>query len=234
MISAVGTFEEGALAQKYGAAHVIHKSRIEDEIDALYNLIEQANKEFHSNMKLLQEVYDIRSQENPNGDSENKLQNILANPKGDPFVKSEAYDTLLQFQSNQIQSDAQDQAANLAGNEQATIDEAVNQLTEILPFFKSLDEQSKESLKTAEFLYLQQERDSDAVDFSRNIGFSYCFAVENEVKITIKSKLKRFLGSNDNYKLINEFIDSKRRQLDIFFPSIPTTVITSSRYGNNY
>ena len=41
LISAVGTFDEGALAREYGAAYVISKSRIDAEIDNLYRLIEK-------------------------------------------------------------------------------------------------------------------------------------------------------------------------------------------------
>ena len=42
MISAVGTFEEGAEAMELGATQVIHKSRIDEEIDTLYGAIDRS------------------------------------------------------------------------------------------------------------------------------------------------------------------------------------------------
>lgn len=42
LISAVGTFDEGALAKEYGAKYVISKSRVGSEIDSLFQLIESA------------------------------------------------------------------------------------------------------------------------------------------------------------------------------------------------
>src|SRR5690606_12424403 len=41
MISAVGTFDEGALARQHGAIFVLSKSRIDAEISTLYSKLDQ-------------------------------------------------------------------------------------------------------------------------------------------------------------------------------------------------
>ena len=46
LISAVGTFDEGALARQYGAMFVLSKSRIDAEIDTLYKRLDQIYEHF--------------------------------------------------------------------------------------------------------------------------------------------------------------------------------------------
>ena len=45
MISAVGSFEEGALATQLGAVHVVHKSRIEEEMGPFLETIRQSYRD---------------------------------------------------------------------------------------------------------------------------------------------------------------------------------------------
>jgi hypothetical protein len=74
-----------------------------------------------------------------------------------------------------------------------------------------------ESLRSAEVLYQEEQRNSLAVDFSRSIGFSYCFSVENEAKVRLRKKLLRLFSSEKTYEFIAQFVDSKLNDLDLFF-----------------
>ena len=218
MISAVGSFEEGALAQKLGAAHVIHKSSIEDEIEQLYDRIRQSWIAFSKNNSTLNEVNAIADDENAGNDSIARLQEILAAPDVIDAVKSSAYDLLMNLQSAHILADAEERVQKIidegVGSGMQSVEEL---LKEEIPNFDGLDAQSKEAISSAELLYNEQHRKKQAVDFSRNIGFSYCFAVENEVKKAISRRLTRFLNNKDTYKMIKGLIDEKRNSLDIYF-----------------
>ena len=61
MISAVGSFDEGALASKLGAAHVLSKSRIEEEITVLYDSIEQSHRAHGKATATLSEIAALRA-----------------------------------------------------------------------------------------------------------------------------------------------------------------------------
>ena len=61
MISAVGTFEEGAEATRLGAMLVVAKSKIEEELEPLYAHIRRANGERLRNQALLDELETLRA-----------------------------------------------------------------------------------------------------------------------------------------------------------------------------
>ena len=219
MISAVGTFEEGALAHQYGATHVIHKSRIEEELEPLYDKIHQLYQAFKQNQELLDKVADIRAMETPADTAESSLQEIMMRPGIDSLVKGEAYDVLLNLQSVQLRSAAENRIADLAAADRSVIpvEQVIQQLSETLPFYHSLQEHTRESLNAAEFLFAQQSKEKEDVDFSRNIGFSYCFAVENEVKHSLRRKMTRFIEEERSYRLLKSFMDQKQRNLDLSY-----------------
>lgn len=223
MISAVGTFEEGALATQYGATHVVSKSRIEDELDFLYEQIDKCYATCIRNREALQEIQTLGApQEGANpAESIEKLQKYLADADLEPYVKSEAFERLMGLRSAELRVAAQERASELmeAEREGAPVDlkQIVAQLREELPSLDKLAEESAESLRTAEFLYRQQASLGEDIDFSRNIGFSYCFAVENEAKSVLRRKLTRFLESKQTYKLIQSLLDQKSRSVDLFY-----------------
>ncbi|MBN1515557.1 response regulator [Candidatus Sumerlaeota bacterium] len=220
MISAVGTFEEGALAQKLGADHVIHKSTIEDEIETLYERIKQSYQAFVKNDRLLARINELRGKEALTPEDDAELVEIMLRPDIDSLVKGEAYDLRTSQQSTQLLSSTEKDVRQAMGEGESVVTslaEIDKLLLEELPHYESLEQESKNQIQSAEFLYQQQVRGKGAYDFSRSIGFSFCFAVENEVKSTLKRKIHRFLSHDDTYQLIEKLLDDKRKNLDIFF-----------------
>jgi len=225
MISAVGTFEEGALATQYGAAYVVSKSRIEEELDPLYDQINHCHAAYLKNQAILQKIHEISDHGDEVADPAAaiaELQKYLSDAEVDSYVKSEVFERLMALRSAEIRSATRQQVSSLMeaskeGEALAGLKEIDDSLRHELPSFDRLAPESKESLRTAEFLYRQQTNLGEDIDFSRNIGFSYCFSVENEAKAVLRRKINRFLESKNTYKLIQTLYDPKTRTIDIFF-----------------
>lgn len=225
MISAVGTFEEGALATKLGATYVISKSRIEEEMSRLYDSINRAHSEYLSNKenaKKIQAIKDAISNEQPiQKEIQDDLRNLLAKENVHPYLKSEIFDVLISL--NEIEmlkaSEAKmNEVLSAPGKDEAALlNEIENEFKLKFKSYNNFAQDSKDALKTAEFLYKEQDLGRTKVDFSRNIGFSYCFAVENESKATLRKKIGRLLSNKDTYKLINELLDKKTGHVDLFY-----------------
>lgn len=217
LISAVGTFEEGSLAKELGAERVLSKQKIDEQIDELYGAIEQAKATGDKLRELRQEIAAINSDPDSISHEEvNRLREIIAQPNQHPTILTEAYDQLIQASSWEIRAQLEAELSNSSG---VKLEETENQLKTIFPEFHKFDDQTRKELITAEFFYIQQGGDTpaDNVDFSRNIGFSYCFAVENEAKSRLKRKLNRFLSDRGNVKLVKKMMDDKLGQLDLFY-----------------
>ena len=223
MISAVGTFEEGALATQYGAAFVVSKSRIEEELDPLYEQINRCHAAYVKNRSILQKIEEISAQgDTAPGEVTAQLQQYLSDAEVDPYVKGEVFERLVALRSAEIRDAVQQRLTTLVekGREGAPalgLKEIDDLLRAELPSFDRLAPESRESLRTAEFLYRQQSSMGEDIDFSRNIGFSYCFGVENEAKAILKRKLGRFLESKATYKLIQSLYDTRTRSVDLFY-----------------
>jgi len=224
MISAVGTFEEGALATQYGADYVVSKSRIEEQLDPLYEQINRSHAAYLKNRRILDQVH--RIEEAPDGASDPvaaaQLQPFLLDPDVRPYVKGEIYERILALQSAELRSAAQRRLSSLmagapAGEPMLGLKQIDEMLRREVAAFERLAPESAESLRTAEYLYRQQSTLGEDIDFSRNIGFSYCFAVENEAKAVLRRKLGRFLESKATFKLIQSLYDIKNHSVDIFF-----------------
>lgn len=224
MISAVGTFEEGAIATKLGAADVISKSRIEDEIVQLYHSIDTAHEEYKANKRLLKTVEEARKTTGGRDaeDFSSKLKAILQQDDVDPYVKGEVYDALLSLDAFVIREASHDQlsrmVAEAADESESALFKAIDEdLRALVPAVESFEPDSREALRTAEYFYRKHQEGVTAIDFSRNIGFSYCFAVENEAKVRLRKKIGRFLGSQETYDIINHMLDPRTRHLNLFF-----------------
>lgn len=240
MISAVGTFEEGALAQKYGASAVLSKARIEDEIERLYAAIESARSELDKARgqaaaleKAQQLLTDTEADPRPALES---LRSILSAPEAHPYVRAEAFALSAQLNERALREAAR-QAAASAGAAAApsapapdpaaggnvcpmppmNLESVERILRSELPAYDSFQEDSKESLRIAEFLYEQQASIPGSIDFSRNIGFSYCFAVENEVKSRMAKRLQKFLSSDMTYALLGEMMENRNQNLSVYY-----------------
>lgn len=216
LISAVGTFEEGSIAKELGAERVLMKQKIDEHIEELYKAIESARAHAGRLRGLKAEVEAIAA--NPQAatkEKQQRLRDIASMPGQHPAIVGEAYDALSAAQEHDIrESIGRDAAAAPAQLMQQVEGELKKAFTE----FERFAPETQKEIKTAEYFYRQQGGDapSKSVDFSRNIGFSYCFAVENEAKSRLKKRLQKFLGDNANIKLIRSLIDA-RGQLDIFY-----------------
>jgi CheY-like chemotaxis protein len=221
MISAVGTFEEGAEASRLGARYVISKSKIDEEMENLFKAINQAHAEYRRNLKIVERIAHWRlAGEEDRSAAETELRRILQMPDVGETVKGEAYDALMAFdtpemaQASRQELDRARTESPAAGNLFQAADAS---LREGLGAFDSLEHDTQEALRTAEYLYLHNEQTDASVDFSRSIGFSYCFAVENEVKARLRKRLLKFLGDNSTQKLVKSLLEGNQRTLLLFF-----------------
>ncbi|MDX2177656.1 MAG: response regulator [Candidatus Sumerlaeia bacterium] len=215
MISAVGTFEEGAEASALGATRVLSKANIEEHIDALLRALEGSVAAAGRSRALRAEVDSLSADpETPQEGAAARLRELLADPALHPVVRGEAYDALLRVTEGELRKGTEAGAAQI--NESSTF---LEELEALIPGLRTFSPDSLKELQTAELFFHQQgdRRPAAGADFSRNIGFSYCFAVENETKHRLRKRLQRFLQSKDNIRLIHSLLDPKKRQLDLLF-----------------
>ena len=219
MISAVGTFEEGAEASRLGARTVISKSRIDEEMDGLFQAIDEAFAEYRRARALAVEIADLRrAGEADPGRAAERLRRIVVDEQSPESIKGEAFDTLSALSAPELAHGTRqdlDRAQAAAGRE--LFEQVDRNLAEAITIHAELEQQSLEALRTAEFLYVHGEAIESAVDFSRSIGFSYCFAVENEVKIRLRKKLQKFFGDTRTVELVKDLLENNRRSISIFF-----------------
>ncbi len=221
MISAVGTFEEGAEANRLGAHSVISKSRIDEEIESLYRTIEAARESSAYNRGLLAEIEALRppADADPTPPGERavaRLRQITGDAKAHQTVRSEAFDLLAAFTESDNRAALEERIRETGARD---LELAEQRLRETIPAFDSCEAATRKELRTAEYFYAQQggDKPEGAADFSRNIGFSYCFAVENEAKNRMRKRIHKFLSQRDTVKLIRRLIDPKTGQLDLFY-----------------
>lgn len=223
MISAVGTFEEGAEASRLGAHSVIGKARIDEEIESLYRTIESARETSAGNRRVRDEIEGIRkASENGDGPARAddasiaRLRAIAADARVHASVRGEAFDLLAALTEPESRAALEARARE---SSQRDIEAAEKRLRDAIPAYETFDEATRKELRTAEFFFHRQGGDAPvgAADFSRNIGFSYCFAVENEAKARLRKRLHKFLSQRDTAKLIQRLIDPKTGQLDLFY-----------------
>ncbi len=217
LISAVGTFEEGSIAKELGAERVLTKQKIDEHLEELYTAIEQAKTQGRKLRELREEIDRIATDsDNATSKDVARLREISSAPNQHPVILQEAYDALANLTERDVREQLESEFEN-AGEKR--IQEVEQKLKGILPEMEKFSPDTAKELKTAEYFYQEQGGDQPAmaVDFSRNIGFSYCFAVENEAKVRLRKKLNRFLSDKASIKLIRSLIDQKTGQLDIFY-----------------
>ena len=144
MISAVGTFDEGALAREYGAMLVLSKSRIDAEIDTLYKGLD---KIFDQLMRIhhLHERVDECLQNG--GDSESlreEIQIVLQDQEIDAGLKSRAYEMIDQLEAPQ--------RAQAEGYTDADYEAAIELLKNELPDIQKFESETRTMLALAEHL----------------------------------------------------------------------------------
>ena len=220
MISAVGSFEEGALATQMGATHVIHKSRIEEEMDGFFDTIRQSFQAGRKNREWLALIASVSGDEDlEEGDERiETVRKLLVDPDVDPYVKSEAYDLITSVSAQELLRESQRnmQQASSATNRQDLCAAGLQKLKDRLPDYDSLDDDTKQALTTAEYLYAAQ-KEVEALDFSRTIAFSYCFAVECRTRRKLKGNITCLASNGANQRIFQACVDLRTRRMDHHF-----------------
>jgi DNA-binding response OmpR family regulator len=220
MISGVGSFEEGALATKVGAAHVIHKSRIEDEMKGFFETVRTAHAAATRSREQLVVVAAAREQGVfEEGDARlDVIRRLLADDDVDPYVKGEAFDFIASRTNPDLlrESLSTMQAAVSSERYEELCADAVERLRAELPDFGQLARDSKRALTTAEYL-LGAQGESGAPDFARSIAFSYSLAVECEVRARLKGRITRLANDPQNRRLFEACVDPKSGRVDAAF-----------------
>jgi len=220
MISGVGSFEEGALATQLGEANVIHKSRIEDEMDGFFSTIRKSCRQSQKSRKHLDLIRSAKQEGEveEDGDKVKAVRRLLVDPDVDPYVKGEAYDFIAAISERELlrQTEADMRYAAESGRHEEICDISLRSLQERLACFGVLKEESRQALTTAEYLYHAQG-ESEILNFSRTIAFSYCFAVEHEVRAKLKGRISRLASNPANQRILEACVDRKSRQVDMYF-----------------
>lgn len=209
MISAVGTFDEGALARQYGAMFVLSKSRIDAEIDTLYQRLDHIYKHFEimKNLRARLDAVLLHNEEKDKTVLRDELNHLLNDQNLDTGLKSEVYELI-----ERLGEEAKPAAAFIDEAERTAI---MNSIRKELPELDTLDAETQNMMSIAESM--QQSSSAISLSVARNISFSYSFAVENEVKIRIGRKVTRLITNENIEKLAGDFYDPKLNNLDIFF-----------------
>ena len=217
LISAVGTFDEGALARQYGAMYVISKGRIDEEVENLYSKLDQVFIRIQQLENLRDRFHNFITQDEASQDPdlEASLNTLLQDSEADPGVKGDVYDMLIVLRERTIPGEL---AATLAETEKddPAAGRIEQRLEEVVPNLAQLDPESQTMFRTAERLLATGE-DLQNLSILRNVSFSYCFAVENEVKARLGKKVVRFLSNKGAFSLIHSMYDKSLNNLDLFF-----------------
>ena len=206
MISAVGTFDEGALARQYGATFVLSKSRIDAEIDTLYQRLDRIYQLLDRIASLREQVEKILNDDAADEDARVELETLLRDDDLDAGLKSEAYELIDRLDSRQ--ASPQSLVDNL--DEEA----AMETIRAEIPGLDKFDAETRTMLAVAENM---QQSGSTSLSVARNISFSYSFAVENEVKLRVGRKVNRLLTEQRIKELADQLYDRNLKNLDLFF-----------------
>jgi len=207
LISAVGTFDEGALARQYGAMFVISKSRIDAEISTLYQRLDRIYEHFqrvHHLHDRLEEA--LQDKEESHQTIREELNALLQDQDLDGGLKSEVYEMLDRLDRREVRS---------PGTDGLDLESATVSLKQDFPEAHRLDKETRSMLIVAESM--QKSPAIATLSVARNVSFSYSFAVENEVKNRIGKKVNRLLSAASIESLASDLYDSALGNLDIFF-----------------
>jgi DNA-binding response OmpR family regulator len=225
MISAVGTFDEGAMASRMGAAHVLSKAKIDEEIGLLHDCIRESYGYYCRALETLEEIGRYRQIDEEDRETSQKaverLGAIIADTTNNTYVRNEASDILTNLSMAQLQQRSRaDLDRALGGGGEKISEEALAwvdvSLRKIIPSFDNLHEESRDNLRTAEYLYQNIEQLGAGFDFDRTICFSYSFSVENQTKSILRKRLTKFVADKENLQLVESLLEKPGRQVNLF------------------
>ncbi len=219
MVSAVGGFEEGALAHELGATAVISKSRIDQELERLYDCLDEVFNQIRTLSSLkgrfekVMDAYDSTVA----APLEEEINRLIGTIKFDNAIKGELYDWVSQLRDRALVA-RQDSLATAApqGIHSGQQEVLTSGLEKVLGPLDVFDTETQAMLLAAEQLYTQIGVDSDS-GLARNAGFSFSFTVENEVKQRLGKRLSKLIGSPDLKRLVRMLYDMGSDNLTLGF-----------------
>lgn len=149
LISAVGTFDEGALAKEYGAMYVISKSRVGNEIEHLLRLIESAITHQEKEQKILADLEQWKDTVEPVAPETvlPRLREIMNDDTLSSLVKSEAFDILYTYSLPTLTIETKTALQQFQQQVPGTLPEQIEQEIEhVLAQYSELQEESKENI----------------------------------------------------------------------------------------
>jgi ActR/RegA family two-component response regulator len=234
MISAVGSFDEGAMASRLGAAHVLSKARIEEEISLLYDSIEKSHSARREALTVLEEISGLRAAADGGDPAKTRvaaarLREIMDHPDLDSYVKSEAFDAFMSLDESQAARKTAGEMGSAAGlhrrpaglvvepAEAGEMEEVDRRLRELAPNLAELEPDTVDSLRMGEYLFQRLRTLGSQLEISRTTCFSYCFGVENQAKAVLRRRLVKFLSVEPNYDIIKGLQEKTTGHINIFF-----------------
>jgi CheY-like chemotaxis protein len=223
LVSAVGSFEEGALAHELGATAVISKSRIDQELERLYECLDQVFDQIRmlSSLKARFERMMDNFEATQATPLEEEINRLIGSIKFDNSIKGELYEWVSHLRDRALA--ALGTVTPQAASHEATLGRksiaAAGLLSEVEKILGSLDTYDPETqamLLAAEQIYNQVGLDTDS-GLARNAGFSYSFTVENEVKQRLGKRLARFISLQDLKKIVRQLYDPVSDSLTLGF-----------------
>jgi CheY-like chemotaxis protein len=219
LVSAVGGFEEGALARELGATTVISKSRIDEELEHLYQCLDEVFDQIRtlasikSRFERVMDSYD----ETQAAQVTDEVNRLIGSIKFDNAIKGELFDWVSQIRDLELLSKldpvkAVAGAADLHGEDE----DLAKRLEEELGPIEAFDVETQSMVVAAERLCLLAGADTDS-GLARNAGFSYSFAVENEVKQRVGKRFAKFIASPELKKMIPSLYDALHDNLSLGF-----------------
>lgn len=205
LVSAVGTFEEGARAQELGATAVISKSRIDEELEHLYACLDDIFDQITAHRALKAKVDQLVGEFDPEQASkiENEINQTIASIKYDMALKGELFEWLSRLKDQRMAMDREAIVRDLAAAESTDEpNEAIHaRLESEIGRLDEFDPETQAILMAAEKMMGEVDPESNS-GWARNLGFSYSFAVENEIKNKIDRKFSKFISSSELKSLL--------------------------------
>jgi CheY-like chemotaxis protein len=215
LVSAVGTFEEGAEAQELGATAVISKSRIDEELENLYDCLDVVFDQISTLTSLRSRVDRVLEDFSPESASaiEEEINQLIGSIRFDNAIKGELYDWASQIKDRGFKYQGMDGVAPPEVKAGAAEEEnLIEKVEEDFGPLEAFDPETETMLLAAERMMAQVGPSVDT-GLARNVGFSYSFAVENEVKLRMGKKFARLAVSKELKKILNSLFDQRSQNL---------------------
>lgn len=218
LVSAVGSFEEGALAHELGATAVISKSRIDEELERLYDCLDQVFDQIRTLSSLRSRFDKLNDLFDPQValSLEEETNNLISSIRFDNAMKSELYDWVSQLHDRAVPVRAEPVSAKDDRSQSDQDNRLIGELEKALGPLDTFDPETQAMLVAAERLCGLIGIDSDS-GLARNAGFSYSFAVENEVKQRMGKRLAKLLTSAGLRKMVKLLYEPNLDNLTLGF-----------------